>query len=145
LKKLNDSTEALKNPSATQDEILLQREALDAYDQFIEKQNELFVLAFEKFESALRAHIGLKYSHTTHDDSEDDKDIQGEEVEQPIEGFDYLNSLWIKITLGQFKSFGRTYFRHLRPILKTLDSLFADSDPKIVTPYEQIKALVLNI
>jgi len=57
----------------------------------------------------------------------------------------YLTSLWITITLGQFKSIGRKFFRDLHGLCsKTFDILFSDSEPQISSCYEQFKALVIN-
>jgi len=135
--------DAINRSTATEEEKLQYKEASDKYAIEIKKQKDLFLVIFESFETVLKDNINLyKKLHfkKTDDDISEEDDNDRTDLKN-----EYLNSLWITITLGQFKSIGRKYFRDLHGLCsKTFDILFSDSEPQISSCYEQFKALVIN-
>jgi nuclear cap-binding protein subunit 1 len=144
-KTVNELSEVVDKPTATEEEKVQYKEADEKYIAEVQNQKNLLLAIFENFESVLRSHINIL--NTQGDaSSEEDMDDEKEKVREDkvIPGYEYLNSFWLSVTLGHFKSLGRTHFRELQPLSRTLDVLFADSDSRILSNYEQFKSLILN-
>jgi len=105
--------------------------AKEKYAAQLQAQKNLFLVIFENFESVLRENIILYKK----------KEKDGRQIAMDD---DYLNSNWIRLTLGQFKAFGRKYSRLLVGLDKTLDVLFSESEEDISLNYEQFKSLITN-
>jgi len=146
-KTVNELSDVMDKPTATDEEKTQYREADDKYTLELENQKNLLLAIFENFESVLRSHINILNTQGEASSEEDMDDGTKEEKAREgkvISGYEYLNSLWLSVTLGHFKSLGRTHFRELHPLSRTLDVLFADSDPRILSNYDQFKSLIVN-
>jgi nuclear cap-binding protein subunit 1 len=146
-KTVNELAEVVDKPTATEEEKVQYKEADEKCTTEVENQKNLLLAIFENFESVLRSHINILNTQGNGDASSEDMDDEKEEKfreDKVIPGYEYLNPFWLSVTLGHFKSLGRTHFRELQPLSRTLDVLFTDSDPRITSNYEQIKSLVVN-
>jgi len=145
-KTVNELAEVVDKSTATEEERVQYKEADEKCTTEVQNQKNLLLAIFENFESVLRSHINILNTQGDASSEEDMEDEKEEKVREDkvIPGYEYLNSFWLSVTLGHFKSLGRTHFRELHPLSRTLDVLFADSDSRILSNYDQFKSLIVN-
>jgi len=132
-------------PTATEEEKTQYRDSDEKCTLEVQNQKNLLLAIFENFESVLRSHINILNTQgdaSSEEDMDDDKEKEREE--KVISGYEYLNNFWLSVTLGHFKSLGRTHFRELHPLSRTMDVLFSDSDTRLLSNYDQFKSLITN-
>jgi len=146
-KTVNELAEAVVKPTATEEERSQCKEADEKCTTEVQNQKNLLLAIFENFESVSRSHINILNTQgdaSSEEDMDDEKEEKVSREDKVIPGYEYLNSFWLSVTLGHFKSLGRTHFRELHPLSRTLDVLFADSDSRILSNYDQFKSLIVN-